>query len=160
MLKSRLLVGLFVIVGAAACEKPEPYDAEAQYAKDEERILRWADTSGTALTKDASGLYYEIIENGTGESITERDSLAVFYEGRLLDSANTVFSSSSGETPYRFNLKESIEGWKRGLPLVKGGGQIRLLIPSTMAYKDFPVSNVPLNSPLHFRVEIFEVVKK
>ena len=155
MLKSRLLLGfIFIISVFAACEKPEPYDPAAQYTIDEARIKRWADSTNTVLTKHESGLYYKIDTPGTGDAVDLESMLVVDYEGRLL--TDSVFAGTTDAQPYTFLLKNSIPGWKLGLPLIRKGGQIQLLIPSTLAYRGQVVGEVPANSPLHFVVRIRE----
>jgi FKBP-type peptidyl-prolyl cis-trans isomerase FkpA len=151
---------IFSIGFLTSCEKPEPYDEEAQYLKDEIEIKNWADSNKVALTKGPSGLYYRIITPGTG-SITPalEDSLIVQYTGRLL--TDSVISQTTDETTYKFLLANGIEGWKVGLPLIKEGGSIQLLIPSKMAYRNYDVvTGVPKNSVLNFQIDLQKVIAK
>jgi FKBP-type peptidyl-prolyl cis-trans isomerase FkpA len=161
MSKSGLLWALILIIGViASCEKPEPYDEDAQYLKDEILIKKWADTNKTELIKDPSGLYYKIINPGIGlKSPALTDTLEVQYIGKLL--TDSVISKTNDETTYKFVLNNSIEGWKQGLPLIKEGGRIRLLIPSKMAYKNYDVvTGVPKNSVLNFEIFLKKLVVK
>lgn len=151
---------IFSIGFLASCEKPEPYDEEAQYLKDEIEIKNWADTSKITLTKDPSGLYYRIITPGTG-SITPAlaDSLVVQYTGRLL--TDSIISQTTDEATYKFLLSTGIEGWKVGLPLIKEGGSIQLLIPSKMAYRNYDVvAGVPKNAVLNFEIDLQKIIVK
>ena len=153
-----LLVGFL-----ASCEKPEEYDENAQYLIDEALIKQWADTSktNTVLTKDPSGLYYNIIEPGTGSKSPElTDNIQVIYTGSLLTDS-IVISKTTDTVTYKLLLGNSIEGWKKGLPLIKEGGRIRLLIPSKMAYRNYNVvSRVPKNSVLNFQIFLQKIVVK
>jgi FKBP-type peptidyl-prolyl cis-trans isomerase FkpA len=51
-------------------------------------------------------------------------------------------------------MTEVIQGWQQGIRLIGVGGEIRLIIPSTMAYRDRlvgtlpPTTNNPLPGPL------------
>jgi len=152
-----LLVGFL-----ASCEKPEVYDENAQYLIDEALIKHWADTSktNTVLTKDPSGLYYHIIEKGTGLNSPElTDKIEVIYTGRLL--SDSLVSKSTDTISYKFLLGNSIEGWKKGLPLITQGGRIRLLVPSKMAYRNYDVvTGVPKNSVLNFEIYLKTIVNK
>ncbi|MEJ7560281.1 MAG: FKBP-type peptidyl-prolyl cis-trans isomerase [Pedobacter sp.] len=162
MSKNGLLwVGVLLAGVILSCEKPEPYDEEAQYLKDEAIIKHWADTSKVALTKDPSGLYYTIINPGTGlKSPTQTDTLSVLYSGKLLTDTVRV-SSTSDEVTYNFVLANSIEAWKIGLPLIKEGGIIRLVVPSKMAYRNFDVvAGVPKNSVLDFQITLKKIASK
>ncbi len=81
------------------------------------------------------------LREGTGtETIELTDTVTVNYEGRLLD--GTVFDKTKTE-PVKFPLNGVIEGWQKGIPLIKKGGQIRLLIPSPMAYAQFRTGPYP-----------------
>jgi FKBP-type peptidyl-prolyl cis-trans isomerase FkpA len=161
MSKSGLLWVLIILMGVmASCEKPEPYDEAAQYLNDEALIKNWAVTSKTELIKDPSGLYYNIIDPGTGQRPpTLTDNIQVLYTGKLL--TDSVISATTDTVTYKFVLGNSIEGWKKGLPLIKEGGRIRLLIPSKMAYRNYDVvERVPKNSVLNFEIFLQKIVVK
>lgn len=168
MLKNRLLLGL-IFIGSVflACEKPEVYNEQAQYEIDEARIKKWADSTGVVLVKHESGIYYNIVKEGTGTDVVElNDTLKVQYEGKLL--TDSVFSKTLAETDtFRFVLNTVMPGWQKGLPLIKEGGEIRLLIPSKLGYRNYPVKygelarqQVPANSVLNFKIDLKKVVKK
>ena len=150
-----LLAGLL-----ASCEKPEIYDEKAQYLVDEALIKDWAVKKKVELTKDTSGLYYDIIDPGTGITSPKlTDNIEVRYTGRLL--SDSLISASVDTVTYKFLLGNSIAGWKTGLPLIKEGGRIRLLVPSKMAYRNYDVvTGVPKNSVLNFDITLQKIVKK
>ena len=81
----------------------------------------------------ASGLQYEIIEEGNGPSPKSGDQVTVHYTGRLID--GTVFDSSveRGE-PATFGVTQVIPGWVEALQMMKQGAKWRLFIPSALAY--------------------------
>ena len=80
-----------------------------------------------------SGLQYEILEAGEGESPKAGDTVKVHYTGKLID--GTVFDSSvdRGE-PATFGVTQVIPGWVEALQLMKPGAKWRLFIPSQLAY--------------------------
>jgi FKBP-type peptidyl-prolyl cis-trans isomerase FkpA len=161
MSKSGLLwVGVLLAGVILSCEKPEPYDEGAQYLIDEAIIKHWADTSKIELIKHPSGLYYKVIEQGTGlKSPDSTDNLQVLYTGKLL--TDSIISATTDTVTYKFLLGNSIEGWKKGLPLIKEGGRIRLLIPSKMAYRNYDVvAGVPKNAVLDFDISLKKIVVK
>lgn len=81
----------------------------------------------------ASGLQYEIVEEGDGPSPKAGDQVTVHYTGRLID--GTVFDSSveRGE-PATFGVTQVIPGWVEALQMMKQGAKWRLFIPSALAY--------------------------
>jgi FKBP-type peptidyl-prolyl cis-trans isomerase len=51
-----------------------------------------------------------------------------------------------------------IDGWKIGLPLIKKGGRIKLIIPSALAYSCTGAgTSIPPNTPLYFDVTLNDV---
>lgn len=80
-----------------------------------------------------SGLQYEVIEFGEGDSPTADSTVKVHYHGTLID--GTVFDSSvnRGE-PIEFNVGGVIAGWTEALQLMKIGDKWKVFIPYQLAY--------------------------
>ncbi|HRF68050.1 MAG TPA: FKBP-type peptidyl-prolyl cis-trans isomerase [Muribaculum sp.] len=105
----------------------------------------------------ASGLQYEVINEGTGKQPVASDSVTVHYTGKLID--GTVFDSSveRGE-PATFGVTQVIPGWVEALQMMKEGAKWRLFIPSNLAYGPNGAGNViGPNSTLIFDVELIKV---
>lgn len=108
----------------------------------------------------ASGLQYEVLEQGVGAKPSASDQVKVHYTGRLLD--GTVFDSSVERgTPATFGVTQVIPGWVEALQLMNAGSKWRLFIPSNLAYGPNGVPGSPIgpNSTLIFDVELLEVIK-
>lgn len=85
----------------------------------------------------ASGLQYEIVEEGTGNKPTANDTVKVHYHGTLID--GTVFDSSiSRGLPATFGVHQVIKGWTEALQLMPVGSKYRLYIPQDLAYGAHP----------------------
>lgn len=106
----------------------------------------------------ASGLQYQIVQEGTGKQPKATDKVTVHYTGKLLD--GTVFDSSvqRGE-PIEFGLNQVIPGWTEGVQLMKEGGKIILYIPSELGYGDRDMGQIPPGSTLIFEVELIKVAE-
>lgn len=104
----------------------------------------------------ASGLQYEVLEQGTGAKPKASDEVKVHYEGKLIN--GTVFDSSlaRGE-PLAFGLSQVIPGWTEGLQLMQEGGKYRFFIPSDLAYGSQNMGSIPPNSTLIFEVTLIKV---
>ena len=107
-----------------------------------------------------SGLQYEVIAEGAGDSPKASDTVKVHYTGKLID--GTVFDSSveRGE-PATFGVTQVIPGWVEALQLMKPGAKWRLFIPSQLAYGPQGAGGViGPNQTLIFDVELLEVNPK
>ncbi|UAJ10249.1 FKBP-type peptidyl-prolyl cis-trans isomerase [Glacieibacterium megasporae] len=108
----------------------------------------------------ASGLQYEIVTEGTGPTPTAADTVAVHYEGKLLD--GTVFDSSIARgQPAVFPLNRVIPGWTEGVQLMKVGSVYNFTIPPELGYGAQGAGGViPPNAVLLFRIELLGVQGK
>lgn len=108
----------------------------------------------------ASGLQYEVLEEGTGAMPTSSDQVTVHYTGKLID--GTVFDSSVERgAPATFGVTQVIPGWVEALQMMKEGAKWRLYIPSQLAYGPNGAGGViGPNATLIFDVELIKVVGK
>ena len=107
----------------------------------------------------ASGLLYQITQEGDGTHPTVSDSVTVHYHGYTKD--GQVFDSSveRGE-PLSFNLTQVITGWQEGIPLLSKGGKGVLYVPSNLAYGERGIGPIKPNTDLIFEVELIDFVRK
>ena len=106
----------------------------------------------------ASGLQYEVLQEGSGKQPKAEDYVTVHYTGKLID--GTVFDSSveRGE-PATFGVTQVIPGWVEALQLMKEGAKYRLFIPSQLAYGPQGAGPIGPNQTLIFDVELIKVGK-
>lgn len=131
-----------------------------QAEKDKNTIINYMMDEGIELKATASGLYYQMIEEGTGKNADWGDWVKVNYKGYTLD--GKVFDSSYKKgKPIEFYVGNMIPGWNEGLQLMKPGGKAFFVVPSTLAYgeKGFP-KVIPPHTTLAFEVELLEVGQK
>lgn len=105
----------------------------------------------------ASGLQYEVLQEGEGEERpTATTSVTCHYEGRLIN--GKVFDSSYKRgTPATFPLNRVIAGWTEGLQLMNTGSKYRFYIPSELGYGNRAMGrDIPANSTLIFDVELIK----
>jgi len=106
----------------------------------------------------ASGLQYQELKKGSGESPKPTDTVKVHYKGTLIDGTQFDSSYDRGE-PATFPLNRVIKGWTEGLGLMKVGGKNKLFISPEMAYGPADRPGIPGNSALVFEVELIEIIK-
>lgn len=118
-------------------------------------MLSFAVANGITATRHSTGMYYQVVNPGSGVSPNINSTLSVRYTGTLMD--GTVFDSQT-VNPVGFQLNQVITGWQVGLPLIQKGGVIRLIIPSSMGYGCQANGPIPANSILYFEVELVDVI--
>lgn len=104
-----------------------------------------------------SGVYYTVINPGTTGVVSNLCSqVTASYWGGFFNGEG--FDSSA--TPIPFTLGQTIIGWQKAIPLVKGGGEINIYIPPSLGYADKNVTDqngkviIPANSYLVFKVKV------
>lgn len=110
--------------------------------------------------KTQSGLKYEVLATGEGESPKASDIVVAHYSGWLTDGKAFDGSYARGE-PNEFPLGGVIPGWTEGLQLMKPGGKFLFEIPGNLAYgeRGSPPTIGP-NATLVFLVELIAVKKQ
>jgi FKBP-type peptidyl-prolyl cis-trans isomerase FkpA len=127
-LKSFLaLAAVVIFFASSSCKKDENNSPNA----DREAIEQYAKDKQLNGQFTSSGLYYVIEKAGTANHPTINSNITISYNGYYLD--GTVFDKNDFVT---FPLSDLILGWQEGIPYIGEGGEIKLVIPSYLAYKD------------------------
>ena len=107
-------------------------------------------------TETASGLKYQVLEEGSGAQPKASDTVTVHYEGSLTD--GSVFDSSYKRgKPISFALNQVIKGWTEGVQLMKVGAKYKFCIPPELGYGSRGIGPVPGNATLIFTVELIAI---
>lgn len=144
----------FIILLYHGCTKskactPNPPNTESS------QMLSYAAANGIITTSHVSGLYYEIIDPGTGATPNANSKVIVTYRGELLD--GTVIDDQQTPNAESIPLSSFIEGWRIGIPLIAEGGTIKLIIPSALAFGCEPYRTLPGNSILYFEIHLVAI---
>ena len=129
-------------------------ESKGNIAEGEAFLEENAKKEGVNVTE--SGLQYEIVEEGSGETPTAEDVVKVHYHGTLLD--GTVFDSSvdRGE-PIEFPVNGVIKGWQEALQLMPVGSKFKVWIPQELAYGAQGAGTIPPYSALIFDIELIDI---
>ena len=137
-----VIFALFCVLCISSCSKSS--------VSEQEQMLAFAKKNNINYTKDPSGLWYEIINPGTGTKPRATSTVSAAYIGTFMN--EKIFDSTS--KPIDFGLNGVIEGWTIGLQLIAPGGEIKLIIPSTLGYGPSGFRSIPGGSPLYFNVKL------
>jgi len=116
-----------------------------------------ANTMRDEVVQTESGLQYEVVTKGDGESPQLGSTVQVHYKGTLLDGSQFDSSYDRGQ-PAEFPVNRVIKGWTEALQLMTVGSKWKLFIPHYLAYgeKGAPPS-IPPFSMLTFEVELLKI---
>ncbi|MDH4571662.1 FKBP-type peptidyl-prolyl cis-trans isomerase [Salinicola acroporae] len=129
--------------------------ADENRKKSEAFLAENAKKDGVKTTD--SGLQYQVLESGDGESPSADDTVRVNYEGTLPD--GTVFDSSykRGE-PISFKVDQVIPGWQEALTMMHVGDTWEITVPSDLAYGPAGTGGpIGPNQALQFKVELLAI---
>jgi FKBP-type peptidyl-prolyl cis-trans isomerase FkpA len=149
----RVLLGLSMCVVA-----PYPAAFAAETQADVPTAEAATEEAKTVTTK--SGLKYQDLVVGDGETATAKKTVTVNYRGTLEN--GTLFDESYGREPFSFLLGggQVIKGWDEGVQGMKIGGKRKLIIPAKLGYGAAGAGDViPPNATLIFEVELLKVEK-
>ncbi len=130
---------------------------EKNIAEGEKFLAENKAREGVKVTE--SGLQYEVLQEGTGETPAASDTVVTHYRGTLID--GTEFDSSyKRDAPATFPVSGVIKGWTEALQLMKVGAKWKLFIPSELAYGARGAgSDIGPNQVLIFEIELLEIKK-
>lgn len=134
---------LFATIALVSCRKDNYGPTIKDY--DEEQIKSYISTNGiSGMTRDTSGMYYNIISAGTGPAIDYSDNISVVFSVRSVDgkyiSVDTIsnhFQQFAGHITSITNpLGIGVSGVQLAIHnlLNHRGGSMRLIVPSRLAY--------------------------
>lgn len=121
------------------------------------------DEGRTKMKRTATGLEYDIITEGKGETPTKGKPVTVHYTGWLNEKGEKgkkFDSSVDRKQPFSFTLGagQVIKGWDEGVASMRVGEIRRLFIPSNLGYGARGAGGViPPNADLIFDVELLKV---
>lgn len=127
-------------------------------AAEQAMVTDYLTAHSITAAKHESGLYYEVINEGSGAYPAICSSVKVGFVGKLVD--GTV---AEQDAQMVLNLKLMLEAWRISLPLIKAGGNIRIYVPPTLGYgadgkKVDSTVIVPPHSMLIYDITLYEVL--
>ncbi len=146
MLLISLMLALFSGCGTDE-RKPVKSDSEMKELKeplvqvnrylvgqDYERIKKYAARRNWEFKNTDSGLWYQVLETATGDSIYEGDLLELSYTCSLLDGTLCYSSDSTGNKTFILGRGEVEPGLEEAMYLMQVGDSARIILPPHLAF--------------------------
>ena len=102
--------------------------------KDRERIQSYIERKNLRMTETQTGLWYQILMPGEGETFSEKDKIIMDYECSLLDGTRCYSSKELGPRELILGKSELEAGLNEGLRLLKPGSEAIFIIPPFLAF--------------------------
>ncbi len=132
------LLGLLLLFNS--CKK----EYETIQSIDEAKIQAYIKQNNLTMTKDPSGFYYQVLSQGTGTPLLNKDS--VFYSLAIKSlSGTSYYSTATYSTEGNYLGYVSPAAYRIALTGVNRGGKVRVILPSYLAYGKNGTSTVPSN---------------
>jgi FKBP-type peptidyl-prolyl cis-trans isomerase len=149
MKKHLILFFSLLVIGLSACQKSDVTTDQA--TADDAKIQAYLKANNLTATKDASGIYYQIVTPGTaGTNPTAALSTVqitytnIFLNGVTFDHVDVV----------NYKLSTMVKGLQIGIPKIGNGGRIILYVPSALAYGNTDQFTIPANSVLVYKIDL------
>jgi len=107
-----------------------------------------------------SGVQYEVLKAGSGNSPSVEDFVTCRYRGSLLD--GTVFDDTeSVGLPRTFAVTSVVDGLEEALVRMSPGARWNVWVPPEKGYgASRPGAKIPANATLVFEIELVELAKR
>ena len=115
--------------------------------------------TGSAKVTTASGIVFESVTRGSGDSPKASDKVRVHYRGTFPDGREFDSSYKRGQ-PTEFPLNGVIPCWTEAVQMMRAGGKARITCPPRLAYGERGAGGViPPNATLNFEIELLAILK-
>ncbi|MFD2144460.1 FKBP-type peptidyl-prolyl cis-trans isomerase [Mucilaginibacter antarcticus] len=153
-MKKYFLLFCILTLALSSCRKKiddTVFDAAAQAVVDDQILLDYFLLNGIPKpVKDPSGLYYTIVDPGTGPKPTVSSNITVEYH--VYNTDNTEVDQSASH--YFAPLDGLIDAWRIAIPKIGKSGTILLYAPSGLAYGPQGNGNIGANKVLLFKITL------
>ena len=106
----------------------------------------------------ATGLQYEVIEQGGGNKPSITDMVEIHYTGYFIN-GNVFDSSIERNETLSIGVNEVIRGWREALQLMSVGSKWKIYVPYQIGYGELGTQNGPIGpySTLIFEIELLNI---
>ena len=143
---------LLLISVLAGCDKE--YESIEQV--DERKIQNYISAQKLNLVKDTSGMYYQVLNPGTGQAPKNSEVVFFTYTAKSID-GKEYFTPGSFATSTNFLGYVRPDAWRLALYHINKGGKIRIVYPSALGFGRNGAGVFTGNEVLDSEIELFDV---
>ena len=142
---------LAMILLLSSCEK----EYESIESIDEAKIKAYIQQNNIPAVKDPSGFYYQVLEQGTGSPLSNKDS--VFFNSTVKSLSGTIYHS-----PTAFANQGTYLGYvnpvayRTAMYSINRGGKVRVIVPSYLAFGKNGEGNIPPNEVVVAEISVLQ----
>lgn len=126
--------------------------------KDNDIIEKYVKRRGWDMTLTKSGLWYEIYNRGSGDSVKTGNIVTIAYDISLLDGRHCYSSDSLGLKSFKVGQGGVEPGLEEGILLLKKGDKARLILQPFLAHGLLGDDNlIPPRSTIVYDIELLNV---
>ena len=148
---TKYIVALVAIVFTfSSCEKTY----ESIESIDEAKIKAYIQKNNIPAIKDPSGFYYQVLEQGTGGALLNKDS--VFYTSTVKSLTGTSYytpASYVNDANYLGYVNPA--AYRTAMLAINRGGKVRVIVPSYLAFGKNGQDNIPSNEVVVAEISVF-----
>lgn len=113
-------------------------------------IANYVEENQLQMVKSESGLYYQILEKGSGTTIKPTAIIKTRYTGSLL--SGEVFDNQP--EPVELTLQKLMHGWREIAYYIHVGGKVKMIVPPQLGYGNRKMGDIPKDAIMIFELEI------
>jgi len=126
--------------------------------RDMDRIRKYADSLGLDMQKTKSGLWYEIIKEGTGPKAKKGQLITLNYKVSLLDGTLCYSSDKDGVKVFEIGHGGVESGLEEGVLMLNKGAKAMFIMPPYLAHGLLGDENkIPTRSIIVYEVEVLSI---
>jgi len=102
--------------------------------KDRERIKNYIERKNLDMKETATGLWYQVIREGSGKQFNDNDRVRMEYDCSLLDGTQCYSSRELGVKEVIIGKGDTEQGLNEGPKFLRPGAQAIFILPPYLAY--------------------------
>jgi FKBP-type peptidyl-prolyl cis-trans isomerase FkpA len=128
--------------------------------KDRERIQNYIERKNLNMVETPTGLWYQILKEGSGRTFSDYDQVEMEYVCSLLDGTSCYSSEKLGNKKLILGKSQIEPGMNEGLRLLRPGAEAILIMPPFLAYGLLGDGKlIPSRAVIVYKVNILQAEK-